>query len=49
MDWQERERLLFVGSPLALVPELAFLPLFEHLVIEASVAHRKELRGWSFH
>jgi uncharacterized membrane protein YjfL (UPF0719 family) len=41
MDWQERERLLFTGFPLALIPALAFLPLFEHLVMEPSLAHSK--------
>jgi hypothetical protein len=41
MDWQERERLLFTGFPLALIPALALLPLFEHLVMEPSLAHSK--------
>ena len=41
MDWQERERLLFVGAPFALIPALAFLPLFEHLVIQPALSHAK--------
>jgi hypothetical protein len=43
MDWEQRERLLFVGAPFALIPALAFLPLFEHIVVEP---HSK-LIAWS--
>jgi hypothetical protein len=45
MEWQERERLLFVGAPFALIPALAFLPLFEYLVIQPGPTHSK-LIGW---
>lgn len=41
MDWQERQQSLLVGAPCALVPALAFLPLFAHLVIQPAVAHSK--------
>lgn len=45
MGWAERERLLFVGAPFALIPALAFLPLFEHLVVQPAVANSK-LIAW---
>lgn len=39
MDWQQRERLLYWGAPLALAPALAFLPAIVHLVMEPAISH----------
>jgi hypothetical protein len=41
VDWEERQRLLFVGAPFALIPALAFLPLFAHLVIVPGISHER--------
>jgi hypothetical protein len=37
VSWQERERWLYWGAPLALAPALAFLPGLVYLVIEPQV------------
>lgn len=39
MNWRQRERLLYWGAPLALVPALAFLPAFVVLVFRPQVPH----------
>ncbi len=39
MRVRKRQRLVFLGAPLAIVPALAFLPAFAYLVITPSVAH----------
>jgi hypothetical protein len=39
MNWRERERLFYWGSALALVPALAFLPVFVLLVFHPTVRH----------
>jgi hypothetical protein len=39
MYWKERQRLVFVGAPLAIVPALAFLPAVAYLLITPSLPH----------
>lgn len=39
MDWRSRERLLFWGAPLAIVPALLFLPAFVALIFSPRVPH----------
>ena len=39
MRWKERQRLVFVGAPLAIVPALAFLPALAYLLITPTVQH----------
>jgi hypothetical protein len=39
MYWKERQRLVFVGAPLAIVPALAFLPALAYLLITPSLPH----------
>ena len=39
MDWRSRERLLYWGAPLAIVPALVFLPAFVALVFSPRVSH----------
>jgi hypothetical protein len=39
MDWCARERLLYWGAPLAIVPALLFLPAFVLLIFSPQVAH----------
>jgi len=41
MDWRARERLLYGGAPLAIVPALLFLPGFVMLIFSPQVAHAK--------
>ena len=48
MNWEERQRLLFVGAPFALVPALAFLPLFAHLVIVPALPHSRLIATFLF-
>ena len=48
MTWERRQRLLFVGAPFALLPALAFLPLFAHLVIAPSLAHSRLIASLLF-
>jgi hypothetical protein len=37
MDWERRDKLFLAGAPLAVIPALAFLPLFTFLVIHPSL------------
>src|ERR1700740_3512641 len=39
MDWHSRERLLYWGAPLAILPALLFLPAFVALVFSPRVGH----------
>ena len=39
MDWRSRERLLYWGTPLAILPALFFLPAFVNLVFAPKVPH----------
>ena len=39
MRWKERQRLVFVGAPLAIVPALAFLPALAYLLITPTLPH----------
>ncbi len=39
MNARQRQRLVFTGAPLALIPALAFLPALAYLVITPSVRH----------
>jgi hypothetical protein len=39
MHWKERQRLVFVGAPLAIIPAMAFLPALAYLVITPTVRH----------
>ena len=39
MRARKRQRLVFLGAPLAIVPALAFLPALAYLVITPSVPH----------
>jgi hypothetical protein len=39
MNWHQRERLFYWGAPLAIVPALAFLPLFVVLIFSPRVSH----------
>jgi len=39
MHWKERQRLVFTGAPLAIVPALAFLPTLAYLVITPAFKH----------
>lgn len=39
MDWRSRERLLYWGAPLAILPALLFLPAFVFFVFSPPVAH----------
>jgi hypothetical protein len=39
MNWRERERLFYVGSVLAIVPGLVFLPAFVVLVFHPIIRH----------
>lgn len=36
MLWESRNRIFLMGAPLALVPAVAFLPLFTFLMLRAS-------------
>jgi hypothetical protein len=33
VDWERRDRVFLLGAPLAVVPAVAFLPLFTYVVI----------------
>jgi hypothetical protein len=39
MRGRQRQRLVFIGAPLAIIPALAFLPVLAYLVITPSVRH----------
>jgi hypothetical protein len=43
MNWQERQRYLFYGAPLTLVPALAFLPAFAFLLLSPAIPHAQAL------
>jgi hypothetical protein len=38
-SWERRQRLLFTGAPLVIVPALSFLPALVYLVVSPRVAH----------
>lgn len=48
MSWRQRERWLYWGAPLAIVPALSFLPAFISLVIEPRVNHPRALSAVVF-
>ncbi|HVO59308.1 MAG TPA: hypothetical protein VMT53_00155 [Terriglobales bacterium] len=48
MRARKRQRLVFLGAPLAIVPALAFLPALAYLVITPSVAHATLIAGFLF-
>jgi hypothetical protein len=39
VDWRSRERLLFWGAPLAIIPALLFLPAFVALIFSPRISH----------
>ena len=39
MHWKERQRLVFIGAPLAIIPAMGFLPALAYLVITPTVRH----------
>ena len=43
MNWQERQRYLFCGAPLTLLPALTFLPAFAFLLISPAAPHAQAL------
>lgn len=43
MTLKERERTLFVGAPLAVIPALAFLPAITFLVVVPKVNHARSI------
>jgi hypothetical protein len=43
MTWKERERALFIGAPLAIIPALAFLPAVRFLIVEPAIHHARLL------
>jgi|SRR5947199_9982238 hypothetical protein len=48
MHWKERQKLVFIGAPLAIVPALAFLPTLAYLVITPTLQHSTMLAAVSF-
>ena len=38
MDWERRSRVFLIGAPLALIPAVAFLPLFVFVFLRSSSA-----------
>jgi len=48
MQWKDRQRLLFTGAPLAIVPALLFLPALAYLVITPAVRHSFVLAAMFF-
>jgi hypothetical protein len=48
MHWKERQKLVFVGAPLAIVPALAFLPTLAYLVITPTMQHSTALAAVLF-
>jgi len=48
MDWQRRQRLFFVGAPLALIPALVFLPAFVFLILDPRFTHHEAIAGVLF-
>ena len=39
MQWKERQRLVFTGAPLAIIPALLFLPAVAYLVLTPVLRH----------
>ena len=48
MQARKRQRLVFLGAPLAIVPALAFLPALAYLVITPSVPHSTLIASFLF-
>ena len=48
MQARKRQRLVFLGAPLAVVPALAFLPALAYLVITPSVPHSTLIASFLF-
>lgn len=48
MQARRRQRLVFLGAPLAVVPALAFLPALAYLVITPSIPHATLIAGFLF-
>lgn len=48
MDGKKRQRLVWVGAPLAILPALAFLPTLAYLVITPTLGHSMLLAGLAF-
>jgi hypothetical protein len=48
MHWKHRQRLVFIGAPLAIVPALAFLPTLAYLVITPTLQHSSMLAAILF-
>jgi hypothetical protein len=48
MDGKKRQRLVWVGAPLAIVPALAFLPTLVYLVITPTLRHSMLAAGFAF-
>ena len=48
MHWRERQKLVLIGAPLAIVPALAFLPMLAYLVITPMLQHSTLFAGLGF-
>jgi hypothetical protein len=48
MQWRERQKLVFLGAPLAIVPALAFLPALAVLVLTPMFRHSSMVAGLLF-
>jgi len=48
MQARKRQRLVFLGAPLAIIPALAFLPALAYLVITPSLPHPILLASFLF-
>jgi hypothetical protein len=48
LTWLERERLFFIGAPLAILPALLFLPTLMSLVVTPHFSHARLLAGVIF-
>jgi hypothetical protein len=48
MQAKKRQRLVFLGAPLAIIPALAFLPALAYLVITPSMPHATLIAGLLF-
>ena len=38
MDWERRDRIFLLGAPLALIPAVAFLPVFVFVFLRSALA-----------
>ena len=47
-SWERRQRLLFTGAPLAIIPGLAFLPALVYLVISPRIDHAAAVAAFLF-